>query len=572
MNLVKWCALAVATFTVSLLSIRIDIECSPLHFDYRLVGKCHDIPEAVNFLNQSLPVGMPLEERCKRYALLSQIHRQRRLPSRLEIFRLSELPAADVDIRFQAIDDRQLSDFYMTAIDGYRAMELAPPVIELYECLRMFDTSYGAMYLKNPELSFTVDLYRRVLESPDGKIDLDLVELRNFYPAFQERIRYLFKDYIRGAETNDSTPTTGCKTRIGRPKKEKRGDVILETSSTTSLRPAVFPRMRELLNAGWTEEQIIGRRRRRKLEVARERSRRLREANPHRHREQERLRQQRLRIMNPDLVRERIRSWERRRRDRRKERQEEQSKEIHERLEKYMEERRREHLRQVMEQEPSIIMESHVEPAEAVEATGLTVSAHATPMTGPRPVAEAADNLEQSQVQHQQPDYGSPQISISVQQPSESFSGGVEPMLMAQQPLFSPSFAECPQDIDPEVGSFPGLEYPHAESFLDQPSYLFGADSLSQETSRDTNTQATSKHNVVDRADSSERDPQAGSVSAPLARPPVQHDMTRQTVGMEAMSGSLDQHPQNLTIFDTGPGLQDPWDEFQWEFSRDRSK
>lgn len=352
-----------------------NIDCVPTDIDHDWYSNCRNPPEAVDFMSQLLPDQMPLQERCKRYTLLFQFIKEKRLPSRHEVFRLSEISAEEVSKRYQEIDARDLSEFYMIAIDGYRASKLSRPVLELCECLSLIGTPYGEMYLKNPELTMTLDLYKRVLESPETKIDLGKMELRNFHPASQQRLKILFKEYLKDSDVS-SDNSTELKRGRGRP--------VSEPPRSSGIPPA---RRRKVPIAGVTDEELIEQRRKRNRDLGRGRLRRFRERHPSRHREQERLRQQRLRILNPELVRNRVRRWDLRQRELRKQRLEEQRKRLRAEMEVYIKEQQQ--YLQIIGQQPSLISESSGPPHTAGSSSANSSTPAAT-MPGPTSVSEAS--------------------------------------------------------------------------------------------------------------------------------------------------------------------------------------
>lgn len=167
------------------------IKCSPDLLLCR-TRRFKGIPAAVSYIHASLPPETPLEDKCKRYAVILSHCSGTTVPHEADAMRVSTLDNTQLDREFQQIPTEKLMESYMCAIEGYRIRQLEPPFLELIECLDQVDSSEAMTYLENAELIMISDLYKLVLESPETKINLDCMDLSTFRPTFRANLENLF--------------------------------------------------------------------------------------------------------------------------------------------------------------------------------------------------------------------------------------------------------------------------------------------------------------------------------------------------------------------------------------------
>lgn len=258
------------------------IRCAPI----KRTQRCKDIAEAMNLLSETMPTQMTLDERCKRFAVLSSIlSAAKGRPQSRGLSQVLSMSEDDLSAHYENLTlNNELMAAYMVAIDGYRSsFQLGPPFLDLIACLKQIGTPQIRPYLNNPELKLTERTYKKTIQSPDIKIDLDSIDFRKFTPAFQTSFIHLFRRNLQ----NDTWVTRHLM-RHG------------EQPNTTDQH---YPEM--TLDETRHMIRTLGRNDPRRM------------VTTHRHREQERLRKQRLRILQPIWVGlERARHRERRRRNR----------------------------------------------------------------------------------------------------------------------------------------------------------------------------------------------------------------------------------------------------------------
>lgn len=199
----KYLALAIASLSTT-------IRCSPNEGDdIEDTAPCN-FAEAVNRLYRTLPDEMPLESKCKRYAVMLSIFKTRVAPNQLALLQVSALQGDILNLLYEGISKTDLTRRYIAAIDVYRTSHLEPAFIDLFECLRRVDTPLAKTYLNDKELSLIVDLYKQALGPPPTVIDLDLVDLSTFHPAFRTALKNLFGRHF---ETTQRI-STGRKSRL----------------------------------------------------------------------------------------------------------------------------------------------------------------------------------------------------------------------------------------------------------------------------------------------------------------------------------------------------------------------
>lgn len=294
---VRWICTAI-TIAFSVL----DIGCSPddsKDQHKRLPKRCHDIADAVDYLHKYLPAQMPIQEKCKRYALISDIVKIKRLPPRKDIIHLTMLYGPSLDRRYQQLDNESLSAFYMNAIDTYRSSELRPPMLEIVECLKQIDSPPVKIYLTKPELTIILDLYKKILDSPETTIDLNNIDLSTHKSAFRSSLEFLFRANLVGSVGSQDHTTEAYATELPASDSDESKDN--------------FPYIKF---QSMTEEQLKKAQLQLRRKRERKRQRVVRKERPYRHREQERLRKQRMRILMPNVIKEKERIRQRKRADR----------------------------------------------------------------------------------------------------------------------------------------------------------------------------------------------------------------------------------------------------------------
>lgn len=242
-------------------------ECRPA----RHTGKTrlNDVSQAIEFMHQYMPTQMSLDEKCKRYAVMSSKAISEKLPHKRTVHKVATVDFEELDKQYSQIDITRISYVYMTAIDRYRVTKLAPPFIDLVECLKKIDTPIVKKYLSNIELIIILDLYKQVLGMPNTNLDVKSLDLsgHKFSPAFLTWLGMLFKGKLDIPGISEAQlPGTSGMVEADVAKLDKK-------------------QLKQLQQ----EEHIC------------------------RRRERSRLRQQRLRAIDPDLIRARRREQQRKR-------------------------------------------------------------------------------------------------------------------------------------------------------------------------------------------------------------------------------------------------------------------
>lgn len=173
---------------VALLTV-ISTQSSPPESDasYRY----EDVYQALSSLREYMPDNMPMDERCKRYAVLFTMCDMQAQPHQLAVNQLVVLHEDILNLVYRALDWSNLKLHLMTAIDRYVTTKLEPPFIDLVECLRIVDPSLIGTY-PNQELTVLTILYEEVLAHPSTPIDINGLDLTGYTPHFQHIIRTLF--------------------------------------------------------------------------------------------------------------------------------------------------------------------------------------------------------------------------------------------------------------------------------------------------------------------------------------------------------------------------------------------
>lgn len=253
-----------------------DVACGPFGEDSNV--KCDDISEAINYLHDHLPEGMSMEDRCKRYIVMTSLLRPRGRLHNIAVSKVLKMSEVRLDrVHRELQETNELDGLYMAAIDGYRAASmLGPALFELVECMKQIDGSAARKYLEGQELNVILKLYRQVLETPDLKIDLDYIRsLGKFSRAFFISVMHLFRKHI------DDSRFENLIYRI--------------SDGASSSRQIPAPMIDDEADDYEAALRLHKRREERKILAA------------HRHREQERLRRQRIKILDPFSEKERTR-------------------------------------------------------------------------------------------------------------------------------------------------------------------------------------------------------------------------------------------------------------------------
>lgn len=269
------------------LAIISNSECSPILYkdDGRFSPiECNDITDSLNHLHESLSDHIPLEEKCKKYAVLSSMSSRGRPPNKVlsEYMRFNDQTVNEAFARLTS--KNALPALYMSTIDSYRAAShLGPPFLELIDCLREIDQPYISAYLNDPELVLIVKLYKIVLRSPAIKIDLRHNELSHFSPAFRTSLSNLFRGNLLDNLILDEDPNSGLQ--------------------QSALQSTLGPKDQSIARKNHLKRQAM--------------------VTSHRRRERERLRKHRLRLLQPSIEREKRRDRHRRQQEKRKKEHEE---------------------------------------------------------------------------------------------------------------------------------------------------------------------------------------------------------------------------------------------------------
>lgn len=166
-----------------------------------LTLKCEDISEAIINLHDHLPDKMTLDDKCKRYAVITSMVKPHmgRVHSKAvsRVLTMSDHELNQLHEKFSA--DHELAVLYMTAIDGLRAASiLEPPLFEIVECLKQIDSPLVRQYLEGEELNLILDLHKKISQSPGTKIDLfGINNLKKCHLEFVVSLINLFRDHIR---------------------------------------------------------------------------------------------------------------------------------------------------------------------------------------------------------------------------------------------------------------------------------------------------------------------------------------------------------------------------------------
>lgn len=158
-------------------------------------ARVRDIAQAMSLLYEELPAHMTVEEKCKRYAVLSSEALSEKTPKRKTISRVLSMTEDELNRDYHQLDTNRMTYAFMSAIDKFRVTQLAPAFLDLIECLRLLDAPAVKTYLDNEELFVIYDLYRQVL-GLQGTVDLGTLDVTRFNKAFWTPLRKLFKPHF----------------------------------------------------------------------------------------------------------------------------------------------------------------------------------------------------------------------------------------------------------------------------------------------------------------------------------------------------------------------------------------
>lgn len=245
-----------------------------------------DLPKALNFAYEVIPKDAPLDEKCKRYAVILARSARIRLLHEWSVLELVMLKIEDLEELYREIDIGSLSSWYMSAAEKYRITRLAPPFIELIRCLEKIDLPIVQRYLDNAELQLIVDLYKQVLGQPATKTNLAELDMTSFHPTFLNTIRYLFEGLL--------DVDLLCRTSEVRPYRQYKSRESSDSDESTK-----FNSLEEI-------RQVMDQMRNRRRNL---RQRKYRERNLLQQRERSRLTSRRLRMLHPERAREQNRRY-----------------------------------------------------------------------------------------------------------------------------------------------------------------------------------------------------------------------------------------------------------------------
>lgn len=381
----------------------------------RLLIRSKSIPEALNYFYKSLmdEVG---SERCKKYAAVLSTTAKNGLLYESTIEQLLSVPPDIIDKHYERMGPKRVSALFMSAVDKYRTSQLAPPVLDLIECLKQINDPMVEKYLNNDQLKTIIYLYQQALKSPMKKINLDIFDLTRFDIWFIENLRTMMKTHLEDGINSTSHvqssgvtdarisslghnlsttidlsidgPVSSSAQQEQRPialarqrfqtnqKKEHRRILrVLQAEqlsppemdssepAATSISGSETNRLaetrRRLGRPPVTDARELEARRQRKRTRERNRARKRRQEDPFRYREQERLRKQRQRLLKPPELSKLERESQQRAQRRRREKQRAQRQE----RQRQRYEAEKERLRSLERQ----MVESHLQQVQQLE-------------------------------------------------------------------------------------------------------------------------------------------------------------------------------------------------------------
>lgn len=192
MDLLKWMYLAISLSVLRCISCGQN-ETAPQN--PRNLKRFQDIPQALNYMYGYLPEFMPMEEKCKRYAVLASCT-PNGLPYESTVKEIVMMHNNILNRHYRELEPDKLILLYSTTIDRYRVTQLAPPFIDLIECLKNIDIPEATEYAFDEELVLLLDIYKRILGRTDTVLELEKLDLFKFPQAFFAALNQLFKGFI----------------------------------------------------------------------------------------------------------------------------------------------------------------------------------------------------------------------------------------------------------------------------------------------------------------------------------------------------------------------------------------
>lgn len=160
---------------------------------HNLKSRFNDVAESITYMYNQLSSDMPLEEKCKRYAILSSKALIERLPYQRTALYVATMDESRLNQSYKDMNISQISSALIAAVDRYRITKLERPFIDIIECLKQLNMSSVQEYLKDDELVIILDLYKQVLGLPSSMIDIKSLDLGQFHPAFASTLKVLFR-------------------------------------------------------------------------------------------------------------------------------------------------------------------------------------------------------------------------------------------------------------------------------------------------------------------------------------------------------------------------------------------
>lgn len=162
-----------------------------------------DITKAISLMHKCLPGHLSTDEKCKRYSVLSIKPITEKVPYETALS-VAMMESAEVNAHYDELDESQIIWNYMIALDRYRVTQLAPPFLEILECLRRINTAEARRYLDNPEIVLIANLYRRALGLlNESSVDMVRIDFDKFHESFKTTVRNLFRPFFEIDESGN---------------------------------------------------------------------------------------------------------------------------------------------------------------------------------------------------------------------------------------------------------------------------------------------------------------------------------------------------------------------------------
>lgn len=191
-------ALTVLSFSIG------TISCGK-EYNHHKATRFRDVAEALNHMYENLPAQMTMDDKCRRYALLSFIALSDRFPYVKTVLDVISMGEDEVNKQYEEMDVNSVIYVLVSAIDRYRITQLAPAFIDIIECLRRIETPVVKGYLNQHELIIILDLYKQVLGIPGTRIDVDRLNLTLLSKASRISLRNLFREHFERFGSSSST-------------------------------------------------------------------------------------------------------------------------------------------------------------------------------------------------------------------------------------------------------------------------------------------------------------------------------------------------------------------------------